>query len=1515
MSISPSELETILAERLDLIRKEKSAIRENVELLEAKVKNTRAQMVQVPREKDEELVALLEKIEHTHNTTPQTNAAEREFMREKEKIRQKRKALATYNKLQAEVNDLRARLTDLRRSQAEKDDAITELHQGLRKIRVSNKTGCASAEIAERKLTVEASKVSRIVGRGGSNLRFIESEHGVSIEIDNNGGGVRIMGTESAIEAAFAAVMTIVETSIEEFSLSDEIIVCLMMDKAQRVNDIQAQFGVRLDISRAKNLCKVTGLTDSVTAAKALILSLQSIRTDVLMETSALSAIIGKGGASITALQEEFGVAINVNRERSTVEVVGMRPDVNAAVAKIKEIVETNREVEEIIQLEKHVLLGCLMASGAQNLRGVSRDFGVRVDVDSSKEAKEAALQTIKIKGTHGRVSQAKAHIVLLVGEFLSNSLVFEVADDVIPAILGKGGSGIKAFREKYPTANIDIEGTNIHIQSYDAAERAGIKEEIDAIIDANFSQLVDFSDEAKSQLRSTQGAEIRNAITKDLDLRLVVEGSATAVKVRGARANVEKAVALLEEFKQTHSNVKMVLSDEDYPLLLANRSGEESIAKQFEARFQVEIRSSRKDLTLIINGSPENVVRAKAAIDGILLGEAQYGAQIVDIHKLVLSALIGKGGSNIAKMEADLGVKFDVVKTTSQLRILAASEEKVLLAKQAVQKFVHNCRITDTIAVPPGMAKKDFEAVIKRATDIFQTDIAPSTTSNNRTDKTDNEAETAVPAKDHKDHKDSTKTYTIKGLFQLVLDTKEHLEQQFSGRASCTLPLLPHHHEALEKQTLGSLRRLQEKFSVVLTLEAPSGTHEARIQGPTEGVHHAKKELLKLMEKYFPTEIAFVEPSVYCLKDVFGDSFVTEARRLGVLATVDRAQSFVLLTGTSGSLDAARQLVARLTAQWEDCHASIPIDASVVPALVGKSGASINALRKETKVSIEISPSNTSVDIKGANKEVVQEARAVIEKRIHQLLSERWEVNAPSEFFPILIGKQGANIIKLRADTGANIDVDGNTIKVHGAEEKVAAAKTAILELLSSSEAKIAGSKVLVVPAPSVAIIIGAKGATVRDIQDRTGTRFDFDRVSHKCSIKGRFVYHLSFHFALFSTIIYSTFNTYLFSVEGVESAIKLVDELLSREGFPAAYVEGHAPLPAPATAPVAAVDADVAEEAQPERRGVKSLPGAPPSLLQKTNTANLSKSALKRLRRKQAVEADGEGDADEGEEENEEDGEGAPSFVPVLPPVVEEVPLPAVAVPAPAQVPVAVAPVAVPAPARTAAPPALSQAPTSRVGVIGTKSPKAVDAPTFDFPPQATTSFALNPADQHHYHQQHLINLLLGGDTPAPSAGLYGAPAQSAFGGLQIPAYQAAPAQDYSSHYNNSYGYSAQPSAALYAAPAPPGIVGRPASGAASLSVHTAAPGGLDFSAARTAPPPPGLSPVGGVTSSRFSFGDDYSTSPAPLNVPALPQYQYKTPPQTQTSYTAPGVPAQPAAAPASNYYKSKSGFSVRL
>jgi polyribonucleotide nucleotidyltransferase len=1011
MSISSAELEGILAERLDLARREKGVIRDGIEDLEGKIRNSKKLTASAPRETEEEITAIMQKLEHTHATTSQSNAEEREFMREMDKLRQKRKAAASFLKVKTEVDDMRSRLTDLRRTQAALDDTISELHNGLRKVKIANKSGCSSADIVERKLTVETSKIARIVGKGGSNLRFMEDENCVSIEIDNIGGVVRILGTEAAIANAVESLMTIVETSIDEFPLSDEVIVCMMMDKAQRVNDIQAQYGVRLDISRAKNLCKVTGLTDSVAAAKTHILSLQSVRSDMLMEPTAIAAIIGKGGASITGLQEEFHVAINVNRERNTIEVVGLRADVAAALGRIKDIVEDNREVEEVIQLEKHVLIGCLMSGGSQNLRSIAKDIGVRVDTEV---VKDSPLQSIKIKGSNGKVHQAKTAIVHAVGEYVSNSLAIEVPDDVIPAILGKAGSGIKALREKYPDANIDVDGCKVHIHSADEDVRDAVKAEVDSILEANYSLLVEFDEDGKIQLRSAQGADLRNQLTKDLNVRLIIDATPTAVKVRGARADVLRAAQALEAFKQTHTKDKLVLAEEDYLLLTNSRKGAEgSLMTSFAAQYNVDIKSQRKELCLYLSGSPEGVAAAKAAVKGVLEGDAQYGSQVVELHRLVTSTLIGKGGANIAKMEGELGVKFDVLKAKEQLRIVADTPEKAVEARQAVLRFVQSCRVSDTLTTNVTATKKEVDGILRRAEDTYRVEISPAA-------KGADEA-----AKDN-----SNRSFTLKGVFGAVFSCKEFLAQQLVGMSTVIVPVAAHHVSALEKQTHGSLKRLQDKFNVFLALVS-SPTCCVKLEGPTESVAQARQDLLKLLERYFPSEVVVLEISAACLRECFGEDYIAQLAGDGVSASVDPASASMLIVGEQDKVDAARANVALKTAQWADCRASVAVDPSLVPALVGKGGASINALRKETSATLDVNASGTCVEIKGSSREQVAAAKLALERRIRQLQAERWEHTASAELMPALIGKQGATINKLRADTGAGIDIDGSTIKV----------------------------------------------------------------------------------------------------------------------------------------------------------------------------------------------------------------------------------------------------------------------------------------------------------------------------------------------------------------------------------------------------------------------------------------------------------------------------------------------------
>lgn len=167
------------------------------------------------------------------------------------------------------------------------------------------------------------------------------------------------------------------------------------------------------------------GLTGNVLAAKTEILSLQSVRTDILIESADLPVVFGKGGANITAWQEEFRISINVNRDRNAIEIVGLKSAVSSAIIRIKDVIDANKEVEEIIKMEKYVLLGCLIGTGGQVIRAVSKEYGVRIDTKGNREEK---LQTIRIKGTVVKVAAAKEHILHLVNEFVSSTQMYKVA-------------------------------------------------------------------------------------------------------------------------------------------------------------------------------------------------------------------------------------------------------------------------------------------------------------------------------------------------------------------------------------------------------------------------------------------------------------------------------------------------------------------------------------------------------------------------------------------------------------------------------------------------------------------------------------------------------------------------------------------------------------------------------------------------------------------------------------------------------------------------------------------------------------------------------------------------------------------------------------------------------------------------------------------------------------------------------------------------------------------------------
>ena len=368
VDILPTNLDEIIALRLELTQQERLVIREASEALDAKIKVTISHIGLRPKETDAELTAMMNKMEHTHATTIQTNVLERAFMYDMKKCQEKKKYLVEYNAVQVVLDELKSRRAALSKELKEKDATLDELYLGSRKLKLAEKIGCMASEITETRFSVPAEKLSQIIGKSGTTLQRIQDECKVAIDTkETKTSNIRITGTEASIALAITAVLTIVSAITEEFTVADEKLVCLFLDKAAYAHEIETRNGVRIDISRAKKVCKVSGQPDGVREAVAEIHAINAVRIKIPIEITILPFIVGKGGATIKALSEGNRVQIDIEREEKHIIVHGFRDEATRAATALLDIITENTEIEEIIRADKvcmkYINLFCDMLS------------------------------------------------------------------------------------------------------------------------------------------------------------------------------------------------------------------------------------------------------------------------------------------------------------------------------------------------------------------------------------------------------------------------------------------------------------------------------------------------------------------------------------------------------------------------------------------------------------------------------------------------------------------------------------------------------------------------------------------------------------------------------------------------------------------------------------------------------------------------------------------------------------------------------------------------------------------------------------------------------------------------------------------------------------------------------------------------------------------------------------------------------------------------------------------------
>jgi predicted PilT family ATPase len=158
---------------------------------------------------------------------------------------------------------------------------------------------------------------------------------------------------------------------------------------------------------------------------------------------------------------------------------------------------------------------------------------------------------------------------------------------------------------------------------------------------------------------------------------------------------------------------------------------------------------------------------------------------------------------------------------------------------------------------------------------------------------------------------------------------------------------------------------------------------------------------------------------------------------------------------------------------------------------VIGKKGVTVRKITQDfPKVHIEFTEGEDKISVEGPPAEVEQ-AKASLEAIIKDLLSRMAfvELNVDPKYHRHIIGKSGANVARIKNETGVSIRVPADSeqssiIRIEGSPEGVARAKQELMEMVNKMENE--KSRDILIEHRFHRTLIGAQGGRIREIRDR---------------------------------------------------------------------------------------------------------------------------------------------------------------------------------------------------------------------------------------------------------------------------------------------------------------------------------------------------------------------------------------------------------------------------------------------
>ncbi|KAL7520238.1 hypothetical protein ACHAWX_004971 [Stephanocyclus meneghinianus] len=1041
-----------------------------------------------PRESKPALQDKIKKLEKDRTSRSLPLSQEKALLRE---IGAAQKAIRQHDQCESHqelIRRKRAEIESAREALRITQSSIAEIEKVLATVQLAKRLGCTTAELITREVSCPVDKVARVLIKAGDTISNAE-KNGVHIHVDKMHGKFVIKGSEKAVMQAVKQIEDLTTAIDLEFDLSSDHTLYLLSQSSVLEKIKSSNAGVEFDFLARMNRIVMHGPPDNVDRAKADLSNLCVVSKSRGLDSKQISLVVGKTGETIHGLSQKHAVVMDVSKagDASTLRVIGTSDNVEAALSEVESLLFDNEQIEESLNIDSLMKGELINNSGASikefqhsvsNAVAAGNGLLLFLDRNASKDS-----PTLTIKCARSVMERAKSLVKKKIHEFESKIVTVSVPVEIIPTIIGKGGSKISSLRQTGAGAAIEADKSGVvKIYSHDAETRDAVKSAIEKIVAENQTGHVALDSKGTlGILFGDQGKEVMSQIS-ELGCNLSVSDDDTKLIIKGTEENIAKISEILKPFLAKNYIVEIDVHSDDAALLFMG--GAKSVLQNVESKHNVKASLRKEKGTLLLRGERDSVHCAKKEIEYFLYGGEGLAVCKFKVPEDAIGIIVGKGGSNLVKLESDFeGVRIHVPK------------DKNIVSIRGPEELVKKCRVRLVTDIATMRIVDNIEVSSQQHDDLSHSDIIKKIASGTNTSITLNEG-----------------SIKIRGISNDVRDAKALFVEHFTGSYSGLIDLGASQCSRL-KSTIAKDSSHFERIKLSTGTDVSLDESESciKVTGKKASVKKAKLSLIGFLDFLLPKQFQTVKVHKTLFKSMGDPEKLAEiAAATGAFIYLDRDLVSIIIRSESPDDDSAKalELVNARLAESEKLNyvfRLVTSDAWLLPIIIGKGGQSVKKIEAETGCTIDIFKDELTVVVRADSEEAVDLGKDVLEAIVSQARKECVFIDMPDSAIPAFVGKGGVHIKQFGADYDVEIErvrKQSSTIKITGKELAVAKAKEAVLSWMNEWEASHTGLTITV-EEQFIPAILGKGGETVKAIQKSTGCKIDIDRQHNTVTVR----------------------------------------------------------------------------------------------------------------------------------------------------------------------------------------------------------------------------------------------------------------------------------------------------------------------------------------------------------------------------------------------------------------------------